>query len=259
MQISIALLNRKDTFLSSPEWSIVPWELHPKSHLDRLFDITVLLPSIFARADRIFPLPATATRRLKAVDLLANSLNIERQLDEWLAVATQPDEDYPQAFWIEEPDAADASQIPFADSFAFKDGISSIMFLHYWMSLMLFHRCVESLHSAIFQPVIDAYPDMYPNLPPNLQIDPAKYQQVRDLASNICRSLDSALNITTQPDMLVAPLTVVHEFYREINAVSRDGELEMLWCERFKTRLMAKGQDIADVIQSKEWASLGSF
>jgi hypothetical protein len=190
---------------------------------------------------------------------LSNCLHIEHQLDEWLATASQPTEDYPQVFWIEEPDSPDSSQIPFADNFAFKDGMTAMMFIYYWMSLALFHRCIENLHQAIFQPVIDAYPDMYPNLPPNLQIDPAKYQQVRELASNICRSLDSALNITTQPDMLVAPLTVVHEFYRDINLSSRDGELEIIWCERFKSKLIAKGQDIADVIQSKTWSDLGRF
>jgi hypothetical protein len=258
-QISVALLNRRDTYLSEPQWSTTPWELHPKSLLDRLFDITVLMPSIFARADRIIPLQATVTRRLRAQDLLANCLNIERALDEWHALASQPTEEYPLVYWTEEPDSPDASQIPFADSFAFRDGISSIMFLYYWMSLILFHRCVESLHRAIFQPVIDTFPDMYPDLPLSLQIDLAKYQQLRELASRVCRSLDFALDITVQPDMLVAPLTVVHEFYKEINASSRDGELEIVWCENFRSRLISKGQSIAEVIQGRMWADLGKF
>lgn len=201
---------------------------------------------------------ATVQRRLKAQDLLTNCLTIERQLDQWLTLASQPTEEHPQVLWIEDPDSVEA-QMPFADNFAFKDALSCIMFLYYWMSLILFHRCIDALHRAIFQPVLDAYPDMYPDLPPNLQIDPAKYHQVRDLASNICRSLDFALSVTVQPDMLVAPLTVVQEFYKDLNSTSGDSELEILWCENFKSRLISKGQDIADVIQSKKWVDIGRF
>jgi hypothetical protein len=237
----------------------VPWELHPKSHLDKLFDITVALPSIFARADRIFPDSATVTRRLKAIDLLANCLNIERQLDDWLAAASEPTEDFPEPYIVEEPDSPDASQIPFASNLVFRDSLSAVQFVYYWTSLILFHRCIESLHHVIFQPVINAFPEIYPNLPASLDIDPTKYQQIRGLASNICRSLDSALSMTTQPDLLVTPLTVVSDYYKEIITSSGDGELEVLWCDNFRQRLLSRGQNIVDVIQNKTWVDVGRF
>ncbi|GKT80994.1 C6 zinc finger domain protein [Colletotrichum tofieldiae] len=251
--------SQKATFLSSIEWCTIPWELHPKTLLDRLFDIIAVLPGIFARVDRTTPFAATLQRRLRAQELLENCLQLERRLEEWDFFARAPTAEHPYAYWIEEPDDPDVQQIPFADSFAFKDGISSVTFLYHWMTLLLLHRCIESLHHAIFQPVIEDFPNMYPDLPPHLQINLARYQQRREFASRICRALDFALSTTVQPDLLAAPLAVALEYYREISTSSRDGELEIMWCENFKLRLRSKGQDIADVLQSRSWADIGKF
>jgi hypothetical protein len=134
------------------------------------------------------------------------------------------------------------------------------MFLYYWMALILLHKYTESLHRIIFQPVIDAYPNLWPDLPPSLQIDITRYQQTRELAANICRSLDSTLEGTPQPDILVAPLTVALDLYREINtASSQDGLLEIMWLEAFRGRLIGKGQYVATVIQGNRWAELAKF
>ncbi|KAK2045568.1 hypothetical protein LZ31DRAFT_240256 [Colletotrichum somersetense] len=257
--ITLALLHRKATFLESIEWCTIPWERHPKTVFDRLFDIIAPLPSIFARVDRTIPFAATLQRRLKAQELLENCLQLERSLEELELFARAPTTEHPHAYWIEEPDDPDVQQIPFADSLVFKDGISSVTFLYHWMSLLLLHRCIEALHHAIFQPVIEDFPNMYPDLPPHLQINLARYQQRRDFASRICRALDFALSTTVQPDLLAAPLAVALEYYREINASSRDGELEIMWCENFKLRLKSKGQDIANVLQSRSWADIGKF
>lgn len=258
-KITLALLHRKATFLSSLEWCTIPWELHPKTLFDRLLDVIAVLPGIFARVDRTLPFAATLQRRLKAQELLSSCLHAQQQFEEWDTFARAPTAEHRYAYWIEEPDDTDAQQIPFSDSLAFKDGISSVMFLYYWMALLLLHRCIESLHIAIFQPIIEDFPNMYPDLPPNLQINLARYQQRREFASRICRALDFALSTTVQPDLLVAPLIVALEFYREINASSRDGELEIMWCENFKLRLISKGQDIANVLQSRPWVDLGRF
>ncbi|WDK16272.1 hypothetical protein CGRA01v4_07555 [Colletotrichum graminicola] len=257
--ITLALLHRKATFLASMEWCTIPWERHPKTLFDRLFDIISPLPSIFALVDRTIPFAATMQRRLKAQELLENCLQLERSLEELELVARAPTTEHPHAYWIEEPDDPDAQQIPFADNLAFKDGITSVTFLYHWMTLLLLHRCIETLHHAIFQPVIEDFPNMYPDLPPRLQINLARYQQRRDFASRICRALDFAVSTTVQPDLLAAPLAVALEYYREINASSRDGELEIMWCEHFKLRLKSKGQDIANVLQSRSWADIGKF
>ncbi|TDZ68257.1 Proteasome subunit alpha type-4 [Colletotrichum trifolii] len=158
--ITLALLHRKATFLSAFDWCTVPWQLHPKSTFDRLLDIIVLLPGILARVDRTIPFPATLQRRLKAQELLGNCLHVEQQLEQWHAFACAPTAEQPYAYWIEEPDSSSMQQIPFADSLAFKDGITSVSFLYYWMTLLLLHRCIENLHQSIFQPVIEDFPNI---------------------------------------------------------------------------------------------------
>lgn len=254
LQVSIALLSRRETFLSSLEWTTTPWEQHPKSQLDHLFDIVLVLPSIFSRTDRIIPLSATLDRRLKAQELLQNCLRLEHQFRQWLQRATIATETHELPYWTDE-----GGELPFPSIFTFCDGTTGLVFLYYWMSQILFHRCIDSLFRIIFEPVVDAYQNMWPELPPELQVDPSQYQQWRQLATNICRGLDSTLNNTVQPDMVLAPMTVALDLYREINATSREGVLELLWLESFRTRLGVKGQHVANVVQAQRWTELATF
>lgn len=216
------------------------------------------LPPIFAGVDRILPLPATMTRRLSAQDLLQSCLALETRFHHWFASVVVASGSQHPPWWSDEL-GSPGGELPFANPYTFRDGLTGIMMLYYWMSQILFHRCVECLHAAIFQPVVDAYPDMWPNLPPSLQIDPNQYQDGRDLAANICRGLDATLNSTTQPDMLLAPMTVALDFYRDINATSQDGVLEILWLEAFRRRLAMKGQHIATVLQGQRWVEVARF
>ena len=118
-KICACLLNRKPSFLAGPEWITTPWEIHPKSLLDQLLDIAVLLPSLFARADRVLLLDPTLQRRLMAQDLLGNFLGLERQLDEWYggAVSEARQGRHGAAFWMGDPDpTGGAPPIPFAET-----------------------------------------------------------------------------------------------------------------------------------------------
>ncbi|CAK7208097.1 hypothetical protein SEUCBS140593_000022 [Sporothrix eucalyptigena] len=300
-----ALIFRKNTFLSEPEWTSMPWEAHPKSGLDRLLDIAALLPVMLGRADNVAPHEPTMARRMMAQDVLANCIYVERVLEQWhaslqdmgmrggasvsgasaMSSATASVDGGvggfrsggPRArasshgrsgnwYWIADPEHTSVgAQIPFADTFAFRDTVTALMFIYYWSILVLLYPCIEGLHASIFQPVVDAFPSPYPNLPSSLQIpggDPALYygpKEVRELAGNVCRSLDFALATTVQPDLLAAPLFVVESFYRHINAASGDGALELLWCEAFRNRLAAKGQYLAEVVQSRRWVDAGQF
>ena len=283
--------------MSEPEWTSTPWDAHPKSGLDRLLDIACLLPAILGHFDNIAPHEPTMARRMLVQDLLANCLYVERVLEQWYnavqemgtrahggvsgassmssaptmhtigpvgihnAAATRAAAGGGDWYWIADPDTA-AAQIPFADTFAFRDATTALMFVYFWSILVLLYPCTESLHAAVFQSVIDTFPQPYPNLPPSLQIpDPAKYstKEVRELAANVCRGLDYALASTVQPDLLTAPLFVVESFYRQINAASGDGALELLWCEAFRGRLTAKGQYLAEVVQTRGWSDAAQF
>ncbi|XP_044724341.1 fungal zn(2)-Cys(6) binuclear cluster domain-containing protein [Hirsutella rhossiliensis] len=239
LAVSFALFSRCDSFLSQQDWMSTPWNWHPKSPLDYLLDIVLRLPSILAAADDLLPQPATMPRRLEAQGLLRNCLMVEMQFHEWL-----------------QSDLGEGGgEIPFAAPYAFRDGLTALMMLYYWMAQIPLHRCIESLHSAIFQPVVDAFPDMWPDP----QVDPTHYQDGCELAASICRGLDSALGGTTQPDMLLAPMAVALNVYRDASATSQDGILEMLWLEAFQKRLAHKGQYIANILQQQRWVEIARY
>ncbi|KAI9166752.1 putative D-lactate dehydrogenase [Paramyrothecium foliicola] len=255
MALSVALLSRRETFLASPEWTTVPWELHPKSLLDQLFDLMLFLPAIFARTDRLLSTQPTLQRRTEAMELLHNCLTLERQFHAWLELSIGPPEFQSLPYWTEET-ASTGTSMPFSTSYSFKDSVTGLMFLYYWMSQILFHQCIVSLNRAIFQPAIDTFPNMWPNIPANLQIDESQYQHSRDFAADICRGLDYVLNNMAQPDILLAPMTVALEYFKEINALSQYGLLEIVWLEAFKDRLVSRGQQIANALQGQRWIEL---
>ncbi|EHK41151.1 hypothetical protein TRIATDRAFT_249561 [Trichoderma atroviride IMI 206040] len=240
------------------EWTTIPWEQHPKSPLDELFDIVLQLPALLEQMDRIVHLQATLARRTQAQELLHHCLIIEAQFRQWLQGAYRGADEHSFPYWAEEL-RSPGGAIPFANAYAFKDGLTGLMFVYYWMAMIPFHQCIETIHMAIFEPVVDAYPQVWPELPSSLQIDPTHYQDGRELAANICRGLDSALESTVQPDMLLGPMTVAMNFYRDINVTSQDGVLEILWLDGFKKRLWAKAQAVTSVLQAHTWSEVAKF
>jgi hypothetical protein len=256
--VSQALLSRQLTFLSDHEWITVPWEYHPKSLLDRLFDLMLAIPPIMVSTDNILPEKATLDRRYKTQDLLHSCLTLERQFDDWFAAVTEADAFSSPAYWTENVGGSTAS-LPFPYPLAFRNGHTGVMLLYYWMSQILLHECINRVNHAIFEPVVGEYPNMWPDLPPSIEIDPARYQQSRGFAVNICRSLEYVLNNTVQPDIVVAPMTVALDLYKEINASSPDAALEILWLESFKGRVTSNGQHIASKLQTQRWTEIARF
>jgi hypothetical protein len=227
-------------------------------------DVLALIPGLLARADAIIPNEPTLERRLLAQELLASCLQVEGLLEAWyLSIEPQT------AWWVESAGGVAAgggmeeARIPFVDAFAFRDSGTALGLAHYWAALVCLWPCVERLHQAIFQPVLDAFPQLFPDpLPaPLLHVDPSRYaaKETRGWAACVCRSLDGALAATVQPDLVAAPLAVAEDFFRDVNASTGDGALELMWCDAFKGRLAAKGQDIADIIQGRDWAELTRF
>jgi hypothetical protein len=240
-----------------PEWTTKPWEQHPKSLMDQLIDVALFLPSLLARADEIQVETPTTSRRDQAKELLQNCLSVVRQFDQWLVGAIPGSVSQPVNYWPQDPDAS--SMLPFAFAWAFKDGPTGVMFLYFWMTQIVFHRCITTVHAALFEPVLDVYQDVWPPLlPPSLQqMDLSRYQQTRELGANICRGLDAALAATRQPDLLLGPLRVATELYREINSTTHDAMLELMWLEGFGERIRAKGQHVTNTLQGLSWLEVG--
>ncbi|KAK2600319.1 hypothetical protein QQS21_004960 [Conoideocrella luteorostrata] len=255
---SLALLHRRESHLSSPDWMSRPWESHPKSQLDQLLDLALRLPAVFEKVDSLLASAATTTRRLELQEILSNCLVLEGQFSRWLAGTALGSADPRPAFWVDNLEGM-TGDIPFEHPFTFRDSQTGLTMVYYWMCQLLFHRSIEAVHAAVFQPVIDAYPDVWMGLPTSLQIDISLYQDSHELAANICRGLDAVLTATVQPDMLVAPMTVVGDFYHELNTISQDGVLEMMWLDSFKGRLFAKGQHVTNILQEQQWTNIAMF
>ena len=70
-----------------------------------------------------------------------------------------------------------------------------------------------------------------------------------------------------QPDLLAMSLFVVWRFYQHVgldhgsdgDEVCDDGRLELMWCDVFRQRLVAKGRDIQEVVQGKQWRDMAAF
>ncbi|KAK8030646.1 c6 zinc finger domain containing protein [Apiospora arundinis] len=166
--ILTSLLARTPCHLASPEWATVPYELHPKSPLDSLFDLISVVPSLLHRADRILPLPPTTLgRRLKAKDLLANCISVEVELARWYArieAAAAGNRDMPLLYWIHGSlnlgggngagmigggEGRRHAQMPFADTYDFASTVIGLGHVYYWTALMLLYECMESLVDAV--------------------------------------------------------------------------------------------------------------
>ncbi len=197
-------------------------------------------------------LEADADRKLRARELLDNCVNIQRQFDIWLGVVQ---ERFRSPYWVGDRSA----YIPFNEPLSFASPSLCLSHVYYWAVLISFHQCIYALLEVIHKPGNKgSSPGMAAGLPPAL--DPRKYQptETRKLAALVCRSLDFALQTTSQPDLLVAPTWVVKDFYSRMNVVGLC-ELESLWVGEFVERQEARGRETSARLEDKRWIGIGRF
>jgi hypothetical protein len=106
-------------------------------------------------------------------------------------------------------------------------------------------------------------------VPPRLQaLDPMRYSlaKVREMAGNVCRVMEFLLGEgCVQPDLMWHMLLVVARFFEDIGNMGEmvagpgDGRLELMWCEGFRERLMARGREMHEVVLGRRWVDLASF
>lgn len=260
--ITTALLNREPTFCGIPEWLSAPWERHPKTAFDRLLDIVSQIPALLERLDQLLALEPTVTRRAMAQDLLDNCLSVQEALERWHFTLYQ-------TLYRSRPPYFSSNQsglqMPFVDTFDFPDQLTSLTFLYYWAVQVLFYPCLGLLHHMIFSPAVDDYSEaqIFPEVPPHLNIDPKAFgpNKAREIASNVCRGLDAALALSTQPDLLAFPVHVVDTLYRGLNVVTQNGEgtLELLWLDGFRSRMMLRGQTLAAKVMERGFTHLAEW
>ncbi|KAF2965772.1 hypothetical protein GQX73_g7808 [Xylaria multiplex] len=248
-----SLLNRQPTFLCNPEWTVVPWEHYPRTSLDDLLDVVVLLPSIYSRADHITLLEADSDRQLRARELLDNCINIEAQFDIWLSMVKETTR---EPCWVNNSERA---HIPFNEPLNFASPLLCLAHIYYWAVLIGFHQCIYGLLEVIRGPA-EKGPSARATAGLHPALDPRKYQpnETRRLAALVCRSLDFALRTTTQPDLLVAPTWIVKDFYNRMHAIGLC-ELESLWINDFMERRETRGRKMSDWLKEKRWIGVRRF
>lgn len=254
--ITTALLNRTSTFCAEQDWLTFPFELHHKTSFDSLLDTLARMTCLLQQLDHITTLEPTLARRSMAQDLLGNCLGARAQLEQWYISAFDPRR---RRCWISHDQG---EQIPFPEPFAFQDALSSLSFTYYWAAQILLAPCLEAAVHSVFSPAVDAYPHQaFPNLPPQLAIDPDSYGsfKVREMAVNVCRGLDYALAVTTQPDALVFPVKVVETFYAGLANQTGDGTLELMWLGTFRERMASRARGIAGAMMEKDWVDLAEW
>lgn len=83
--ITKALEKHRSTYLASPAWTTLPWQIHPKSWYDRLLDLLALGPDILEKGDRLahnaphlfFPAVIEMIEELRAVDNKLQNFYVE--------------------------------------------------------------------------------------------------------------------------------------------------------------------------------------
>ncbi|KAH7124941.1 hypothetical protein B0J13DRAFT_455032 [Dactylonectria estremocensis] len=217
LEVGNAMLERRETFLSAPEWGCLPWQFYVKDYFDRLIDLMLLLPPLLARIHKIVPLPETLERRTSAESLIRSLTSLQEQLTHWH-----------QEFIEQEGHPSRTHQ---SISYSFKNGRTGVAFLHYWFAQLAICHRIETLRLVISQPL------PHEKLPPNKETYSFQMQTARQLATEICRGLGSLLNIL-QPEILIAPMEAAMRCFRCIHITTQSVPEEAAWLESFHKRLM---------------------
>jgi (R)-2-hydroxyglutarate---pyruvate transhydrogenase len=183
-------------------------------------------------------------------------------LEQWHATIYIQSELQTPVYWIRDLDGP-GGQIPFEQNYVFTEGVTALAMVYYWAALVIFHPCIQRLYDAIYEPTVDGFWKSFSEDPAGMQREPVKYapDKVREMADNVCRSLDFALEATVQPDTLLFPLLIAQDYYGNIGRgySAGDGQLEMMWCDAFRARLTRRGREIADVVRSKRWYDMAQY
>lgn len=82
-----AMSRHEHTFLSEEEWLTIPYTVHPKDPVDRIWDITAQVPGIFSQTDEMQrSLPAQSL--CIAAHVLDYCWGVDAELDKWYADLT---------------------------------------------------------------------------------------------------------------------------------------------------------------------------
>jgi hypothetical protein len=152
-----AMQRRKATFLANPEWRRVPWELFPKTDMDRLIDIQVLLPRIFELEDQVGASPPSVQQAEKARKLLQTCIYLDSMFTEWFnTLQTQSTTPLSWSTPWSPRRQTEATKLGFLgcctyESYlAFVDLKTAFLHMYYWAGLTMLYRSIQNLHRMAY-------------------------------------------------------------------------------------------------------------
>ncbi|KAJ3536682.1 hypothetical protein NM208_g554 [Fusarium decemcellulare] len=238
LAVGDAVVNRRETFLSSAEWNSIPWQFYPKDDLDRLIDLMVLLPPLLARIDETIPTEAAPEPPSSEESLLRNLYTLEESLTEW----------YQETF--------EKHALPYrmhdSNGYSFKDNRTGVSFLYYWLTRLILGQEIETLRFAISW---QAGPEHHLV---DQGVSPPQQDICHTAANEICRGLGSLLNML-QPELLATPMKVAMCYFQVISMGAKFIPQEIMWLESFHKRLTQVQESRGYALTRQGWTEIAQL
>ena len=149
---------RRATFLAKRDWRTIPWEIIPKTDVDRLMDIQVFLPRIFEIEEQLENSPPSPARAAKAKVLLQKCVELDKMFENWFfKLQTQSEEPLFRSLPWNSNRQNTAKKLGFemccayASYLEFLDLRIAFLHLYYWAGLTLFYRAMQNIHRLCYE------------------------------------------------------------------------------------------------------------
>jgi hypothetical protein len=148
--ILAAIVQRRATFLSTPDWLTKPWEAQgmPKTWGDRLFDAMATIPSILELYDLVDGQIDSPAFQQQGDKLMRTMIELCRETNEalqkWYA-ATREDAK-PQVMQLAQPSN---KGYPFAYRYHFKNHLFAQALLMYWTSCLILQNVIRDINDIL--------------------------------------------------------------------------------------------------------------
>lgn len=198
----------------------------------------ILLTPLLTQIHRIVPRQPTSKRRTSAESLIRSLFSLQERLTQWH-----------QEFVGKEGLPSQKYQ---PISYSFKDSRTGVAFLYYWFAQLAICHRIETLRGVISQPLPHETP------PINNETYSFQMQTAGELATEICRGLDSLFNIL-QPETLMAPLEAAMRCFRCIQMTGQQVPEEVLWLETTHKRLMNTQETLPYIVRREGWVKIAQL
>ncbi|KAF2100490.1 hypothetical protein NA57DRAFT_74097 [Rhizodiscina lignyota] len=245
-------LIRKNTYLSRPSWKTIPFSAIPKSPFDRVIDIYLEAPAMFALADELVKITSPYEQFKKATNLAELSWDLDRALNEFYddlkASANGPlywpvfsttSEKVKDLEREEEPDI-------FPVQYEFIDGRVGGTVMFYWAICLIHHsgmcqlyKLLDELRPLVIAAMKESEDSGGENETIKLEQPPLEHRKdFVEIARNICQGVEFCIQDDLGQSVVTSPLNIVINILCQWPGLY-DREIE--WARRALDRLEQRG------------------